>query len=112
MYGNSLNNFALLRKITCQYAEAERLYKGALRIFNKNAMTTAQVLTLNNVAVIKLKIGDWDSAEYYLGKALAARGEEKSMNITSRRDFLGKEEIKLSLSTHDFSHDVTFGGYC
>jgi DNA-binding NtrC family response regulator/tetratricopeptide (TPR) repeat protein len=60
----SLINLAILRKKMCMYAESEHLLARALKRFKCIGANEGVAIVYNNLGVVKLKIGDWKSAEY------------------------------------------------
>lgn len=63
LLASCLNSYAILKKNCCQYEEAERLLNQALEIFDHIEAPDGSFLCLNNLAIVKMKTGDWARAE-------------------------------------------------
>lgn len=83
LLASSLNSYAVLKKMCCQYDEAQRLLRQAMSIFESIGAADGEFLCLNNLAIIKIKTGEWAEADTLFERlqALETRLNLKSDNL-------------------------------
>jgi DNA-binding NtrC family response regulator/tetratricopeptide (TPR) repeat protein len=69
LYAHSLNNYGVLKKKVCQYAESEILLKKSLKVFQDCRASDGEAACYNNLGTVKMKLGEWDDAIHYFEKA-------------------------------------------
>jgi transcriptional regulator with PAS, ATPase and Fis domain/Tfp pilus assembly protein PilF len=69
LYAHSLNNYGVLKKKICRYAESEILLKKSLKVFQECRASDGEAACYNNLGSVKMKLGEWDDAIHYYEKA-------------------------------------------
>ncbi len=90
----SLNNYAVLKKKMCQYLESERLQRRAWEIFKSIGNAEGRIFGYNNLGIFKMKLGDWQTADHYMNKAVALMNQEQCVVGFNRR-FLSNVDINI-----------------
>ncbi|TFG89587.1 MAG: tetratricopeptide repeat protein, partial [Candidatus Atribacteria bacterium] len=100
LLASSLNSYAVLKKNCCHYDEAERLLVQAMEIFRSIEAPDGEFLCINNLAVIKMKTGDWQRSELYFERLQVL---ESKLKITSNNLLIYKVNMAhLHLLRRDF----------
>lgn len=68
-YAYALNNYGVLKKKLCQYADADRMFRKSLREFESLGAIDGQSACYTNLGIVKIRTGEWHAAERYLEKA-------------------------------------------
>ncbi|MBI4720565.1 MAG: tetratricopeptide repeat protein, partial [Chitinivibrionia bacterium] len=101
LLASSLNSYAVLKKMRCQYEEAERLLRQAMSIFEGIGAADGEFLCLNNLAIIKMKTGEWAEAERLFERLQSL---EKRLNLKSDNLLIYKVNVAhLHLLKRDHS---------